>query len=761
MLKQIVIGVLLSCISVDCYQVTQIDGPLVGDSVSTFWDCKTKNLYYSDYFGFGDSPVLFRYDFVRNVHFAARIQGYSSGQVGNLIPLNCAINQFLVSLGSCVAVVYWDGFSTTAIKLRERSCVDQGRIVTFAKVDPRQRLFVGSGEHTYCVAPEGSWLYRFAPLQGLVKSLSGVGVSGGMDWNVLTNQFYHRDVCQSSITEYQWSPLSGSLSNGRPIFQFSNPNAVGVGIEIDKFGMLYVAMYNDSSVVKINPRSSQIVETYVLPAKYPLSLTFCGPLLDTLCVTTGNVPLNVKTASVEDTLFIPNDGKLYKISGIATHGYCDHKTCLNYSLIDATDLAEDFASSNLSDMYHSSDVNRMLEIFNGVVVQLLNKHAPLIPFVSRDRIDSSVPWYTSEIDMAIAKRNYTSLWSTENLAQMKKLRNRRKQLISNAKRAFLSPRLYVGLGMKNDCYQVTQIDGPSVGDSVSTFWDCITKNLYYSDFFAFGDSPVLFRYDFVRNVHFAARIQGYSSGQVGNLIPLNCAINQFLVSLGSCVAVVYWDGFSTTAIKLRERSCVDQGRIVTFAKVDPRQRLFVGSGEPTYCVAPEGSWLYRFAPLQGLVKSLSGVGVSGGMDWNVLTNQFYHKDVCQSTITEYQWSPLSGSLSNGRPIFQFSNPNAVGVGIEIDKFGMLYVAMYNDSSVVKINPRSSQIVETYVLPAKHPLSLTFCGPLLDTLCVTTGNVPLNVKTASVEDTLFTPNDGKLYKISGIATHGYCDHKTCL
>lgn len=190
--------------------------PIIGASASTFWDCVTKSVYYGDFFGSGTGPVLFRYDSVANIHYSARIQGYSGG-VSNLIPMSCAPNQFVAILGTCAAAVYWDGFSATAIKLREIFCVDQSftnHVITYARADPKRRMYSGTAQTTYCdskVSPESS-LYRYDRIRGVVKNFGGLRASSAMDWNILTGRFYHKDVCQYNIMEYQWSPLTGELS---------------------------------------------------------------------------------------------------------------------------------------------------------------------------------------------------------------------------------------------------------------------------------------------------------------------------------------------------------------------------------------------------------------------------------------------------------------------------------------------------------------------------------------------------------------------
>lgn len=237
MLKLIVLGIFFICTSVVsdwpkligefvlctnqqqfqvCYRVVPVSSPTIGAGASTFWDCRLKSLYYGDYFGNADSPVLFRYDTIANIHYSAKIQGYTGG-VSTFIPMSCVINQFVVGLGTCIAVVYWDGFSATAIKLREIFCVDQSfsnHVITYSKADPKRRLYVGSAQFSYCdpKVPAESSLYRNDRLQGVVKNFGEIRASSSMDWDIRTNHFYHKDVCQFNIMQYHWSPLTGELS---------------------------------------------------------------------------------------------------------------------------------------------------------------------------------------------------------------------------------------------------------------------------------------------------------------------------------------------------------------------------------------------------------------------------------------------------------------------------------------------------------------------------------------------------------------------
>lgn len=100
----------------------------------------------------------------------------------------------------------------------------------------------------------------------------------------------------------------------------------------------------------------------------------------------------------------------------------------NYNAINMTDLVNDLKSFNLDRIYQLTEVDDMIECLNGVIVDLLNNHAPLQPFCRRPGINSTKSWYSKEIDIAaanrdLAKQAYKADKTSENRKSYHKLRN--------------------------------------------------------------------------------------------------------------------------------------------------------------------------------------------------------------------------------------------------------------------------------------------------------------------------------------------------
>ncbi|KAJ6639349.1 putative nuclease HARBI1, partial [Pseudolycoriella hygida] len=83
----------------------------------------------------------------------------------------------------------------------------------------------------------------------------------------------------------------------------------------------------------------------------------------------------------------------------------------DFNAVDVGVLLKGAKDGNINEIYNCSDVNSMFEIFNGVLVGLLDEHVPLKQFKNKASINSTKLWYSSEIDKAVvdrelAKRNW-------------------------------------------------------------------------------------------------------------------------------------------------------------------------------------------------------------------------------------------------------------------------------------------------------------------------------------------------------------------
>lgn len=93
-----------------------------------------------------------------------------------------------------------------------------------------------------------------------------------------------------------------------------------VGLAIDSNGDLYSGLYNGSAVIKIDPIAGCIVQTVDLPTPYIAAPTFGGPNLDTLFVTTANLPVDFFSGQIGAPLREPPAGNLFMIRGLCEKG---------------------------------------------------------------------------------------------------------------------------------------------------------------------------------------------------------------------------------------------------------------------------------------------------------------------------------------------------------------------------------------------------------------------------------------------------------
>lgn len=147
--------------------------------------------------------------------------------------------------------------------------------------------------------------------------LHPVNISNGMAWNKANNKFYYIDSASLFITEYDYDNEQGNISNKKIIFDLKNNNieAYPDGMTIDKDDNLWIALYGGGSVIKINPRTGELLERYPIPAQCVTSVAWGGPKLDILFVTTSRNSLNDAEKARQ-----PGAGCLYALTNLNTWG---------------------------------------------------------------------------------------------------------------------------------------------------------------------------------------------------------------------------------------------------------------------------------------------------------------------------------------------------------------------------------------------------------------------------------------------------------
>lgn len=220
-------------------------------------------------------------------------------------------------------------------------------------------------------------------------------------------------------------------------------------------------------------------------------------------------------------------------------------------------------------------------------------------------------------------------------------------------------------------------------------------------------------------------------GSVGFIVPVERTTDQFIIGLDRRFVIIQWDGGDGTPVKIvHELGTVDQdiepSPRLNDGKADPRGRVFAGTmgfEEPLGNILPDMGSLYR-VDKTGIHKLCTKIGVSNGLAWDLTKKAFYYTDSMERKIRRYDYDVETGEISNLKYIFDLEKSNVTGSpdGMTIDSDGNLWVAVFNGSSVIKIDPETGKVLQTVTIPALQVTSVMFGGPKFDVLFVTSASM---------------------------------------
>ncbi|XP_075975713.1 uncharacterized protein LOC142976312 [Anticarsia gemmatalis] len=244
------------------------------------------------------------------------------GRVGFMVPVEGTTDQFLVGLERKFVIVQWDGGEgSPAPVIKHITEVDQHadkNRINDGKADPRGRVFAGTMGHEE--APGKKFPDKVGSLfrvegSTVTKVEEDIGISNGLAWDLRQRAFYYTDSVDRKIRRYDYDVDTGHISNMKYIFDFEKHNIVGVpdGTTIDTDGNLWVAVFNGSAVLKIDPRSGELLHNIPIPALQVTSVTFGGPNYDILFVTSASINID----GPQD----PPCGSCFMITGLGVKGH--------------------------------------------------------------------------------------------------------------------------------------------------------------------------------------------------------------------------------------------------------------------------------------------------------------------------------------------------------------------------------------------------------------------------------------------------------
>ena len=149
-------------------------------------------------------------------------------------------------------------------------------------------------------------------------------------------------------------------------------------------------------------------------------------------------------------------------------------------------------------------------------------------------------------------------------------------------------------------------------------------------------------------------------------------------------------------------------------KVGPDGRLYIGTISRNF----DGAF-YRMEKDGEMVRLLSGVGNSNGLDWDLNRRLFYYNDTYKGTTDVFDWDVSTMELTGRRSLFEHGS--GAPDGMTLDAKGNLWTALWGKAKVVCLNPLNKQIVQEYSLPAENVTCCAFGGEDFKTLFITTAS----------------------------------------
>lgn len=163
------------------------------------------------------------------------------------------------------------------------------------------------------------------------------------------------------------------------------------------------------------------------------------------------------------------------------------------------------------------------------------------------------------------------------------------------------------------------------------------------------------------------------------------------------------------------------------AKVGPGGAIWVGSMRLD-ASKPSGG-LFRVTSQGAVERKEVGITVANGLGWSPDKATFYFVDTVPGVIYAYDSEPGTGSLSNRRIFARIPESEGRPDGLTVDQNGGVWCAIW-DGWCLRRYLADGTLEQTIDMPVPRPTSVSFGGPDLATLYVTSARTRLPASTLS-------------------------------
>lgn len=158
-------------------------------------------------------------------------------------------------------------------------------------------------------------------------------------------------------------------------------------------------------------------------------------------------------------------------------------------------------------------------------------------------------------------------------------------------------------------------------------------------------------------------------------------------------------------------------------KVDRAGRFWAGTKNIANKQDPTGS-LYRLGPDYRVERMFGGISCTNGIAWSPDDRVLYVCDTWVRRIYRCAYDPVSGKVDDRELFAELSPDSGFPDGLTVDAEGFVWSAHYDGWRITRYAP-DGHVDRVLTMPVRHVTSLTFGGPELRTLYVTSASLRLS------------------------------------
>jgi sugar lactone lactonase YvrE len=284
--------------------IARVDTHRCTGGESPLWDAASQALFFVDNTFSADGQRLLRYS-------------PASGQTAAWA-LPAPVTAIALRQDGAAMVALMSGLhaldlaSGALVRLTDPGQIPPACMFNDGKVDRRGRFVLGLSTTDFASPKPDGGVWRLEVDDRLTALAGGIHISNGPCWSPDDKTLYISDCHESATYAFDYDIATGAVANKRLFADTRDLGGLPDGATVDRDGLVWIAIYRGGKVAAYRPegRLERVVD---MPTKLPSSVSFGGPELDRLYVTSiAREPL-LGEADAEG-------GYLFQVDGLGARG---------------------------------------------------------------------------------------------------------------------------------------------------------------------------------------------------------------------------------------------------------------------------------------------------------------------------------------------------------------------------------------------------------------------------------------------------------